>query len=401
MHICFVCREYIPSLRGGGIASYTKEMAESLVRLQHEVTVICASDNTKKEYSCSENGVNVIRLSGGDFIIPQVEKKTIFNRFRLFYRFFSYRKKILKTIESIKDIDIIEVPEYGAESYYLNNINIPIVIRLHASTLIINEIVSGKKGINKSNWYIYWQSLQELKQIQKAKYITSCSLAMKNIMTNRLGITSDKIKVIYNPIKIKTEDAIIRNRVLNKKEITILLPGAVYNLKGGEELINACIELTRTTNFKYNLLLIGKKGDFGNYLEHKYSDYKWINIPGAISREDLLDLYKEVDLVCIPSWWENMPMVCIEAMLSGAIVLGSNSGGMSEIIEDGKNGFLVEPKNSIALAKRIKEILQLSSEEKEKISNNAIKRIRDNFSMEVILNQTLEYYKSVISKEKR
>ena len=49
MHICFVCREYPPSLRGGGIASYQKEMAYGLVTLGHKVTVICASDNTRLE----------------------------------------------------------------------------------------------------------------------------------------------------------------------------------------------------------------------------------------------------------------------------------------------------------------------------------------------------------------
>ena len=401
MHICFICREYVPSLRGGGIASYTKEMAESLVRLKHKVTVICASDNTKKEYNYTENGVNIIRLSGGDFIIPQVEKRTFLNRFRLLYRFFSYRKKILETIESIKDIDIIEVPEYGAESYYLSKINIPIVIRLHASTLILNEIISGKKGINKSNWYIYWQSLQEFKLIKKAKYITSCSLAMKNIITKELNIAPDKIKVIYNPIKIGTENNIISNSFINKKTVTILLPGAVYNLKGGEELIKACIELKKNANIECKLLLVGKKGSFADFLEHKYSKYNWIEIPGPIHRDELMNLYKEVDLVCLPSWWENMPMACIEAMLSGAIVLGSNSGGMSEIIEDGKNGFLVEPKNPQLLAEKIKQILSLDEEEKKIISRNAIKRIKENFSFEVILKQTLDFYNKVIEKEKK
>lgn len=401
MHICFICREYVPSLRGGGIASYTKEMAESLVRLKHKVTVICASDNTKKEYNYTENGVNIIRLSGGDFIIPQVEKKTLLNRFRLFYRFFSYRKKILETIESIKDIDIIEVPEYGAESYFLSKINIPIVIRLHASTLILNEIISGKKGMNKSNWYIYWQSLQEFKIIKRAKYITSCSLSMKNIITKKLDIAADKIKVIYNPIKTDTENNIVLNSFRNKKTVTILLPGAVYNLKGGEELIKACIELRRITNIECKLLLVGKKGAFADYLEHKYSKYNWIKIPGPIRRDELMNLYKEVDLVCLPSWWENMPMACIEAMLSGAIVLGSNSGGMSEIIDDGKNGFLVEPKNPQLLAEKIKQILSLDEEEKKIISMNAIKRIKENFSLEVILKQTLDYYNKVIEKEKK
>ena len=117
MHICFVCREYPPSLRGGGIASYIKEISHGLHEAGHEVTVICASDDTRKEEQYDDDGVHVIRLKGGDFVIPQVEHVTLLKKFRTFYRFFSYRRRIAETIRQLKDVDIIEVPEYGAEGY--------------------------------------------------------------------------------------------------------------------------------------------------------------------------------------------------------------------------------------------------------------------------------------------
>lgn len=66
MHICFVCREYPPSLRGGGIASYIKEVAHGLYAFGHQITVICASDDTRQE-STYDEGVYVIRLRGGGF----------------------------------------------------------------------------------------------------------------------------------------------------------------------------------------------------------------------------------------------------------------------------------------------------------------------------------------------
>lgn len=56
MHICFVCREYPPSLRGGGIASYIKEVAHGLNALGHRVTVVCASDDTRKENLTMKTG---------------------------------------------------------------------------------------------------------------------------------------------------------------------------------------------------------------------------------------------------------------------------------------------------------------------------------------------------------
>lgn len=399
MHICFVCREYIPSLRGGGIASYIKEMAEGLTDMGHKVTVISASDDTREEKTFSQDGIDVFKLSKADFIIPEVEPTSIIKKFRLIYRFNSYRKKIVEAIKSIKDIDIIEVPEFGAESLYLSELNIPIVIRLHTPTLLDHYNFCIQK-LSKSNWYYYFQGMKELDIIKDAKYITSCSSSLKEWAIKYAEAKADNIKVIYNPINVELTKDLDNNKCSQHKVKTILFAGTICDWKGCWELTKAC-DILSNEGLEIRLDLVGKTGSYADRLKSQYSEKNWFNLIGKVKREELMGLYRKADIVCFPSWWENMPMVCIEAMLSGAVVLGSNSGGMSEIIEDGKSGFLVEPKNSTALAKRIKEILQLSSEDKEIISNNAVKRIKDNFSMEVILNQTLDYYKSVISKEKR
>lgn len=399
MHICFVCREYIPSLRGGGIASYIKEMAEGLTDMGHKVTIISASDDTKEEKTYCQNSIDVVRLSNADFIIPEVEPTSIIKKFRPIYRFNSYRKKIVETIRSIKDIDIIEVPEFGAESLYLSELNIPVVIRLHTPTLLDHYNFCIQK-LNKSNWYYYFQGMKELDIIKNAKYITSCSSSLKEWAIRFAKAKRDNIKVIYNPINVELKKDSENIRHIQNKVKTILFAGTICDWKGCGELAKAC-DILANEGFEIRLDLVGKTGSYADGLESQYSDKKWFNLIGKVKREELMGMYGKADIVCFPSWWENMPMVCIEAMLSGAVVLGSNSGGMSEIIEDGKSGFLVEPKNPVILAKRIKEILLLNSEEKEIISNNAVKRIKDNFSMEVILNQTLDYYKSVISKEKR
>ena len=399
MHICFVCREYIPSLRGGGIASYIKEMAEGLTAMGHKITVISASDDTREGKRYCLNGIDVIRLSNADFIISEVEPTSIIKKFRPIYRFNSYRKKIVEIIKSIKDIDIIEVPEFGAESLYFSELNIPVVIRLHTPTLLDHYNYCIQK-LNKSNWYYYFQGIKELDIIKDAKYITSCSSSLKEWAIKYAEAKADNIKVIYNPINIELKKNPENNKYSQHKLKTILFAGTICDWKGCGELAKAC-DILSDEGFEIRLDLVGKTGSYADCLKSQYSDKKWFNLIGKVKREELMEMYGKADVVCFPSWWENMPMVCIEAMLSGAVVLGSNSGGMSEIIEDGKSGFLVEPKNPRALAKRIKEILHLSSKEKEIISNNAVKRIKDNFSMEVILNQTLDYYKSVISKEKR
>ena len=136
MHICFVCREYPPSLRGGGIASYIKEVVHGLHAVGHQITVICASDNTCQESMYDDEGICVIRLRGGDFLIPEVEKPSLWKKFRPLYRFYSYRKRIVLAIRTLGDVDIIEVPEYGAEGYFLHQLNIPVVVHQCYSIII-------------------------------------------------------------------------------------------------------------------------------------------------------------------------------------------------------------------------------------------------------------------------
>lgn len=395
MHICFVCREYIPSLRGGGIASYIKEMAHGLCEKGHKVTVICASDDTREESTYQDKKVEVIRLKGGDFLIPEKESTSILKKFRTFYRFFSYRRRILETILKLKDVDIIEVPEYGAEGYYLNKLSIPVITRLH-TPMLLDHFYFNIQKLNKNNWHYYWQGLQEFKQMKQAKYITSCSTSLKEWSSKFLGIQSNKIQVIYNPIQ--TSRWVLKTNHLQKLSVkTILFAGTICDWKGCGDLTEACQMLQSNTQMPFELHLVGKTGIYAEELQRKYGHYPWFKLIGKIPREELMKRYAEADVICFPSWWENMPMVCIEAMLCGGIVIGSNSGGMSEIISNEENGFLIPPHQPKILAETIQKAINLSEQRKQEISQKAQKRIRDDFSMDTILQQTISYYQQVIN----
>lgn len=399
MHICFVCREYVPSLRGGGIASYIKEMAIGLHNAGHQVTIICASDDTTKESIADENGIHVIRLKGGDFYIPEVEKKNNFCKFRIFYRFYSYRKKILQTVNKLKDIDIIEVPDFGAEAYFLNKLSIPIVIRLHTPSLFDRETL-GIAQYHGWKKLFYWTDKKELKVIQQAQYISSCSTSLKEWCVNNLSIDEKKIHVTYNPIKLSSS-ASLKIFENEKPTYQIVFAGTISKVKGCADLIEAGRILTEKYHINITLTLYGKTGSYAEELKPLEKRYPWLKIAGKINRDQLIKEYQSADLVCFPSWWDNMPMVCIEAMQAGAIVLGSSSGGMSEIITDGKNGFLAEPRNPELWAEKMYTILNLNKSQKTLISNNSVQRINHDFSTETITKQMIEYYQNVINNFKQ
>lgn len=398
MHICFICREYPPSLRGGGIASYIKEVAHGLHDAGHHVTVIAASDDTRLSSDGDDGGVRVIRLSGGDFLIPQVEGYSLLKKFRMFYRFFSYRKRIRETILKLGDVNVIEVPEYGAEGYFLNDIGIPVITRLHTPMLLDHYNFSLQK-LSKANWQFYWQGCKELKVMKEARYITSCSTSLKEWSQKFLGIQSDKIKVIYNPILSERWSSNSSQGPAEEKDGKkhILFVGTVCDWKGCGDLADACMLLADSGELgDIQLDLVGKTGAYADELNAKYGNEKWFHLVGKLPREEVMKRYAQADVVCFPSWWENMPMVCIEAMLSGAVVIGSISGGMSEIIDDGKSGFLLTPRDPQRLADKIKEVCVLPQDDKQRVRNGAHKRIMQCFDMKVIIPQMVDYYKHVI-----
>lgn len=392
MHIVFISREYIPTLRGGGIASYIKETSIGLVKRGHRVTVCCASDDTKEELEYDDEGIHVIRLSGGDFIVPEKEKVNFFRKFRCLYRFYSYRKKILKKLETLDNVDIIEVAEFGAEAFYLSKLKVPIVIRLHTPTLL-DRNNAAMKHFHLSTFYEYWVGRQELRILPQFRYITACSQSLKSWFEKYVPQIKSKIEIIYNSIDIEQWK---QNDDFVYEENTILFVGTVAEEKGIGDLIDAC-NILRGIGIPVSLKIAGKLGSYALNLKREIINkgYDWCVFLGNQSRDSLKSLYAQSKIVCFPSWWDNFPLVCLEAMIAGNIVIGSSNGGMLEIITDGIDGYLVEPHAPQILASCLERALK---EDKDSVSvkrRNAYRKVKEKFSNQIVLNSLEAYYLDV------
>ena len=395
MHIVYVCREYPPTLRGGGIATYIRLIAQGLVERGNKVTVICASDDTRTSSDYRDKGVRVIRLSGGDFILPSVESTSLLKKFRFIYRFDSYRKKIREAILELDDIDIIEVADFGAESYFLKDINAPVVVRLHTPSLFDRTTLGIKKYQGKDKLFQFIGE-REKYILKHADFLSSCSESLKDWTIQNLGIDSNKIEVIYNPIELPTQIVELKSSTVKP---TIVFVGTISDVKGCADLFEAG-KILAEKNVDFDMFLYGKMGEFAENLKMNEQSYPWFHVIGKIEREKLFSIYCNASVVCFPSWWDNMPMVCLEAMGVGAVVLGSSSGGMSEIIQDSINGYLIEPHNVNLLAEKLQFLINLDSKTKRQISDNAEKRIENDFSLRTIVDKTIDYYNRVINKFK-
>ena len=91
----------------------------------------------------------------------------------------------------------------------------------------------------------------------------------------------------------------------------------------------------------------------------------------TLSQDEVYKKMIDSDLLLLPSIEEGIANVCIEAMFCKLLVLSTNCGGMEELIEDGKTGFLVPTRSPIDIAIKIGKILSLSGDEISLITDAA------------------------------
>ncbi len=393
MHIVYISREYPPTLRGGGIATYVQNVAVALVAAGHRVTVICAADDTSSASDEQEGNLRIIRLPGGDFVIPSVEKPYPWRKLRGLTRFHSYRRRIRETLQSIGDADIAEVAEFGAESLALEGVGLPIIIRLHTPTLL-DRATCGLRRPGVWQLHEWFCGKMEKKLIQQSLALSSCSRSLAAWVQKHFKIQSGRITTIPNPINtIEWQSDIPEPRL----PLSVLFVGTITREKGVATLVEAC-RILRQNGYPVVLTLAGKMGSYGHKLARYFqNESDWCSFAGNVPRNELPALYASHEVVCLPSLWDNMPMTCLEAMASGAIVVGSNSGGMAEIICHGINGFLCTPGDAQLWARAIALVLKMSPHEKNRIRSAARHCVTTHFSTHAITRKLLSLYEKTIS----
>jgi len=134
-----------------------------------------------------------------------------------------------------------------------------------------------------------------------------------------------------------------KKRPLNG-QVTILMAGRVDDyLKGYQVLLDAC-RILKNNNVNFNLLVTGSN-TFGE---------GFVRTLGWVNTDELPSLYHSADICVVPSIWpEPFGISALEAMASGVPLVATNVGGLGEIFDDGVEGFIVPPNDSVKLAEKL------------------------------------------------
>ena len=127
------------------------------------------------------------------------------------------------------------------------------------------------------------------------------------------------------------------------------------------------------------------------YYIHSLGLKEYVQLVGKKNRDEVLELYNTVDIFFLPSVYEGIANVCLEAMAMELPIVATKSGGMEEVIQQGEDGLLAEVYDTADMARQLFSIMN-DFEKRKKIGINARKKILDQFTLQRQANVFEEQY---------
>lgn len=123
-----------------------------------------------------------------------------------------------------------------------------------------------------------------------------------------------------------------------------------------------------------------------------------VRILGNLDHKNLAELMNISEACIVPSLMEATSLACLEAMACGTPVIGARTGGLVELIQHEKSGWLVPPRDSAALAAAIENVAALPGVRRQAIRAAAHEAVRDHYTWEMVAEKTEEVYLAALRK---
>ena len=340
MKILLVTPYFYPKI--GGVENYTYHLARQLERDHgYEVVIVTSSERGEKSSQTKIGGLKVYRLG----------YRFKFSNTPIGFGWFSEIRRIIQT-EQPELINAHSPVPFMADVAQLASGKLPFVITYHAGSM--------KKGKPAIDAVIrVYETLVLGRVFRKAKRIIAVS---PQYAADELGRYAEKLDLIQPGVDISAftpKPKKTKNQVLYIGRIE-----RSSDWKGIPYLLEAIAELAPKQP-SLQLTLVGD-GDGVEYYRRQAAQLgiaDQVVFAGQQHGADLHAALHNANVLVLPSTSESesFGIVLIEAMASGTPVIGSNIGGIPSVIDDGVSGLLVEPKDSVGLAKAIDRVLHDSA----------------------------------------
>lgn len=391
MKICFLTYSIFDL---GGIQRVVSVIANELVDKGFDIDVICTCDKypiDRKIYNL-DSRINVKIKS------DLVSKGIMTKIFTKFIKILNKKIGIFDARACIQFLSNIYFPSTMKKKFidYLNNEQYDIIIGVAGEySLLLGMLSDHLTGRTigwqhnsydayfntKSRYFWNQKSLFEYYLRQLDQYIV---LTENDQYLLKKNMNIDSI-VLYNPKSFVSKE---KSQLHNRK----FLAAGRFNYQKGFDLLLQSFEIFSKKNSDWELVIVGDGEEKKNIksLINQYNLNNRVKVDGFT--DDMKSYFLQSSILLVPSRWEGMPMIVLEALEMGVPIIAYDIPAIKQIINNKSEGMVV---NSFNVNQFSEAMLELSSSYplRQKLSENCIKRAND-FEISVIIDKWISLFKS-------
>lgn len=237
--------------------------------------------------------------------------------------------------------------------------NIPVISTFH----------SGEPGIGKVRFY----NRLDRKTAFLAREIIAVNTQIATYLPDRTRVINNFVEVVGQSRKLVKKPAFVGRLSYEKGpdlfcKLANLIPIEQFTIYGDGPMKNELKNIYQTVEFA------GQKISMSNH-------------------------WQEIGILCITSRHEGLPLAALEAMSHGIPVLAFAVGGLTTLIDQGRNGWTVKPGDISEFAQKLKHWNKLNSVQIQRMSDNAIKTVKARFSSQAVIPEFIQLYESAVSNK--
>ncbi|HLM00964.1 MAG TPA: glycosyltransferase family 4 protein [Pyrinomonadaceae bacterium] len=256
---------------------------------------------------------------------------------------------------------------------------IPLVVHVHGGRYLAEEFQSG------------WLKKIAEKMLRAGDAVVVLSEQEKKIIENRWRNLN--VRVLENAVAV--DEAVDAERKTDEK--TLIFLGRLHESKGLHEIVEACRRLKNENfRFRFKCFGAGERKDFFVAEMTRILGEKFYYGGVATGAEKWKEL-ATADIFLLPSrYGEGLPVAMLEAMASGCVVIVSEMASTGAVVEDGENGFLIEPRSVAQLVEKLK-LLLAGEIDSERLRKNARATIKARFDLNDYIERLENIYAEILS----
>ena len=387
MRICVVSQQLKNVYSGVGL--HTKLLVDDLISKGHDLTVIVP----EKEKPIIQAPYKIITIPSPRFINSQARWLELSPKF----------SKILHSLEKKSGFDLVHFTDFR-DSLFCRTTS-PMIANVNDTYTAELKSLSYYRE-HYFDWFqrfIYYRAahfFESRRLLELDAVITNSQFTYKTIK-KAYGVEDKRLFKCYKAVNYSRYAELAKDRLSQPKlnhGNRILFVGGNMQRKGVLDLIRSAPVIQRAIP-DVRFMIAGKDKYITKYKQlcKELGVSQNFIFLGWVSQEDLLYLYKSASCFIMPSLTEALGVVFLEAMSAAIPVIGTDVGGISEIIKDSNNGLLVPVNDPLAIAEAAIKILT-DEDFSKRLVINGIETVKQ-FSVEKMMACVEDIYRSVLKSK--